>query len=116
MTSKINPSVPIELGGKERHLLLDLNAMVAFEEATGKNILSGLSAKMGASELRALLYACLRHEDEKLTLKEVGAWITTENMGEVARQITAAWTAAMPEKAEGDKREKTPLAPKPPAG
>jgi len=106
--SKVKPAIPILLD-KERHLLLDLNAMVAFEEATGESLFKGIDPEhMGAKELRALLWACLLHEDEKLTLKQVGSWINTGNMAEIAQHINDAFQAAMPE-AEG-KKEKVPLA------
>jgi len=108
MTSKIRPEVTIELGGRERHLRFDLNAMAAFEEAAGKSILSGIeTGKLGARDLRALIWACLLHEEETLTLKEIGTWITPDNMNEVAGKFAEAFGAAMPDVKEGV--EKPPL-------
>lgn len=98
---KIKPAVTIDLD-KERHLLLDLNAMITFQETTGKNLFSAqtgesLSKEMSPADLRALLWACLLHEDEKLTLKQVGSWIHTGNMMEIANKLAETWNKAMPE-------------------
>lgn len=111
--SEARPGVKIVLD-KERTLLLDLNGMAAFEEATGKSLFtSEMKENMGARELRALLWACLIHEEPALTLKDVGSWITAENMEEVARQINVAFSNAVGEKKEKDA---DPIPPPPPVG
>lgn len=113
MVNKARPDIPITLD-KPRKLRFDLNAMATFEDITGRNAFSGLNAKqLGARELRALLFACLFHEDETLTLKQVGSWITPENMQNVAAKMTMALEAAMP---EPEKDAAAPLAGTPPAG
>ena len=106
----IKSAVPIELD-KTRHLLLDLNAMVSFQDETGYNLLDDKDTKKlmtaaGPKEVRALLWACLIHEDETLTLKQVGSWLHTGNMAEVTEKLTTAWTAAMP---KGGEKETDPL-------
>jgi len=112
MTDKARPDIAIEIGGKLRKLRMDLNAMAEFEEATGQSLF-GVNIteinKMGAKALRALIWACLLHEDENLTLKEVGGWITIDNLGEIADQILAAFEAAVPEP-KGGTKDKLPLA------
>lgn len=111
MRNKAKPLVSIELD-KKRNLLLDLNAMVNFEEATGKNILQGASLdNLSAKDLRALLWACLLHEDKDLTLEQVGEMIHGGNMESIANKLTSAWEVATP---EGDKE--APLAVKSPPG
>ena len=97
---KAKPAVTIELD-KERHLLLDLNAMITFQETTGKNLFSAdtgktLSKNMSPADLRALLWACLIHEDEKLTLEQVGSWIHTGNITDIATRLSETWNQAMP--------------------
>jgi hypothetical protein len=114
--SKINPAVSINLD-KERKLLFVLNAMVFFEEATGKSLFDnkiseGFGKSMTAKDLRALLWACLVHEDETLTLKQVGSWINRTNMTEIAQHIGEAFSNAMP---DGEK-ETSPLAQNAPTG
>jgi len=106
MVDKANPAVAIMLD-KERYLLLDLNAMVAFEEETGKNLFDSnvsqeLSAGLNPKDLRALLWACLLHEDESLTPKQVGSWLRYDNLAEVAEKLVTAWGAAMPDAPKGD--------------
>ncbi len=95
-----NPTAPktkITLD-KERNLLLNLNAMVAFEEETGKSLLSAASlSEMGMKEIRALLWACLVHDDESLTLKQVGDMVHAGNLEEISKSIEQAFGAAMPE-------------------
>ena len=111
MASKTAPKVPITLD-KKRHLLLDLNAMAAFEDATGKNIMRGFgSAEMTAKDLRALLWACLLHEDENLTIEGAGRLIHTGNLDAVTESLGEAWSAAMPEAEEEQESEGDPLAP-----
>jgi len=112
MPNKVKPAIAINLD-KPRHLLMDLNAMVAFEEATGKNIMQGIDPdSMTAKDFRALLWACLLHEDEALKIEDVGKMIHAGNMGELSGKIAQAWEVASPE-VEGDK---SPLAESPPGG
>lgn len=116
MTSKINPEVPIELGGKLRHLRLDVNAMVLFEEETGLNLMNPDAQKklvrggLTVKEFRAFLWACLVHEDESLTQPQVGSWFNAGNMGEIAGKLNEAIAAAAPEPQEV--AETVPLAKK----
>ena len=111
MPEKVRPAVAISLD-KERHLLLDLNAMVAFQEATGKNLFDNkvaeaLGKNISPRDLRALLWACLLHEDETLTEKQVGSWIRPDNIEEIGVKIASAWGTATPEAKEDTK--KSPL-------
>jgi len=110
--SKIKPEIKITFD-KERTLKLDLNAMVSFEEATGKSLFDFKEGeKLNARYLRAMLWACLLHEDEALTEKQVGAWISTENMSTINARLEEVSSASMPEH-EGE--EEPPL-PKSPTG
>lgn len=113
MTNKAKPEVRIMLD-RERTLVLDLNAMCAFEEATGKNMLKGMESQFSAADLRALLWACLRHEDKSLTLEQVGGMIHGGNMEEISARLMAAWELAVPTSEKG--AEDVPLAGMPPAG
>lgn len=95
--NKTKPIVAITLD-KERHLLMNLNAMVAFEEETGKNIMQGLAPdSLTAKDFRALLWACLLHEDPELKVEDVGGMIHAGNMAELAEKIAEAWEVASPE-------------------
>lgn len=112
MNNKVNPAVPIMLD-KKRHLLLDLNAMVVFQEETGNNLFDSevadrLSKSLSPRDLRALLWSCLIHEDESLTLKQVGSWLHSGNMEDIAGKLLIAWNTAMPEGGKND----APLVPR----
>jgi len=115
ITNKVRPGVKITLD-KERTLKLDLNAMIAFEEATGKKFVDGSfgRGKMSPKDLRAMLWACLIHEDDVLTERQAGSLVTPSNMMEVVVKLNKAFEAAMPEKSEGE--EIAPLVKKPPSG
>lgn len=114
VANKAKPEVKVALD-KERTLLFDLNAMVAFEGATGRNLMDGTfdSSNMSTKDLRAMLWACLVHEDDALTEKQVGSWITPDNMLEVASKLNEAFEAAMP---ESKGKEAAPLAKAPSTG
>lgn len=95
--NSVVPLVPIELD-RPRTLRLDLNAMVRFEEQTGRDLLNdgGINLRR-MRELHVLLWACLLHEDPSLTLDQVGAMIHLGNMQYVAEQVAKVWAASMPE-------------------
>jgi hypothetical protein len=105
--NKVNPIMKIDLD-KPRSIKFDLNAMVYLEETTGKSlqeIYNGQAPSM--SSLRAILWACLIHEDPALTLEQVGSLVSMENMAEVSAKIAEALNAALPE-GKGD-TESDPL-------
>lgn len=114
MADKAKPDIPLILGGKKRSIRFDLNAMCAFEGATGQNVFDGTfsGANLSATNIRAMLWACLSHDSDTLTIEQVGAWIGPQNMAEVARKLRQAFTVAMPESAG----EPAPLAARPRPG
>lgn len=91
--------ITIELD-KERSLLLDLNAMAEFEDVTGKNLFQ-IGSNFSAKDFRALLWACMLHEDEELTLKDVGQMIHPGNMEYIQNKITEVYDKQMP---QGEKK------------
>lgn len=180
---KVKPGIKISLD-KERVLLFDLNAMVAFEDSTGKTLSDGIftnttrvssrvvgtgdgkttefsldnapiegslklyidgslqiegtdfmvdvailtftkaprsgakvtadyiyQSAMSPRNIRAMLWACFLHEDETLTLKQVGSWVTVSNVLEITAKLIEAFEVAMPE-SEGE--EAVPLVRKSP--
>ena len=96
--------VKIELD-KERNLLLDLNAMAGFGEETGKNLFQ-IGENFSASDLRALLWACLIHEEPSLDPKDVGAMIHPGNMEYVQNKIEEVYSKQMPAD-EGKEKNKS---------
>lgn len=87
--------IPIELD-KERNLLLDLNAMAEFEDLTNKNLFN-LGTDFSASDVRALLWACLVHEDEGLTLRDVGGMIGPGNMEYIVQKLEQVYSTQLPQ-------------------
>jgi len=83
---------------KERHLLYDINAFATLEEEYG-SIDAALDAlaKGKIKALRALLWAGLLHEDESLTVKDVGKFLTLADLQQVAEAVNEALTQAMPQ-------------------
>ncbi len=103
------PEIPIVIGGRERHLRLDMNAMVYVEEETGINLLKDAAAieETNVTMLRILLWACLVHEDGELDgrphsleraegIREVGSWLHPGNFAEVGNAVMEAVSVAMP--------------------
>ena len=105
--------VPIQLD-KERHLLYDLNALIDLGEALGINLLTRegweefagkkvLNETTGTEEfvpavpslrlVRAIVWAGLRHEDETLTERQVGAMLDPANLSPIIEAYQEAWEA-----------------------
>ena len=97
MTQSVEPKlVAIELD-RHRKMLIDFNALASFEEVTGKSALrEGIDSK-SAVDIRAFLWAALRHEDPGLTLDQVGAMIHLGNLEWAGEKIAEAFAAAVPE-------------------
>ena len=89
---------------RERTLRFDMNAQVVFEEATGENTLDGAfwKKKMTAKTTRALIWACLVHEDSALTLEQVGALLNPKNSLKVSMALNRALLASAPESGEDE--------------
>jgi len=80
-------SVKIDLD-KERTLRFDFNAMAHYEEATGANALLMDIKKFTAKQVRALMWACLLHEDSTLTLEQVGEMLHAGNAKMIGKKIS----------------------------
>lgn len=76
---------------KERTLYFDLNALCLLEE-NGINI-TDLQNGVKMSQVRAILWAGLVHEDPELTLEAVGALVTADCLEEVSTAIGEAFSA-----------------------
>ncbi len=89
---------------KERTLLWDFNAQAAYEDATGENTLlqEFFEKNANAKRLKTLLWACLIHEDEKLTQKQVGAMLTVKKGKEALKAVFDAIRAAAVDPTDAD--------------
>jgi len=89
-------SVLIKLD-KERQLRLTLGAMAAFEAVTGKNLLQGLDiSQFSATDMRALIWACLIHEDPTLKLEDVGNMVDVADLPAIAEKLGELWNKSVP--------------------
>jgi hypothetical protein len=107
VTAPLVPTVTLELGGKQRSFRLDMNALCRYEREMHVNALRAEtwqtfeSRAMTATELRALLWACLAPEKgEELSVDDVGLWLTPDNMAEVASALAGLRAKSVPEAAE----------------
>ncbi len=91
---------------RERTLKLDLNAMVNFEEATGKSLFNFNTKNISTKDIRALLWACLLRDNKDLTLEKVGELVTFDNLKMVSEKIQEVFITAFPEA----KSDEAPLA------
>jgi hypothetical protein len=79
---------------KPRNLKLTLGAMKAFEKAVSKNAFTLDWKNLSATELSALLWASIIHEDKSLTIEQVDNMIDSSNMMEVIGKLAQAWKMA----------------------
>lgn len=106
------PDVPIILGGVERKLCFDYNAIVLAEKATGINLLAGMVSAKDASTLRGLLWAALSRDNPDMTLEQAGALITPRNIPAIHFALNQAWFGSV----KGEETKPTGEAEAQPAG
>lgn len=93
-------SVPVTLAdGKLRHLRYDFNALCDLEDNLGIPI-SELGKKLtgktvALKTIRAIVHAGLVHEDEDLTVREVGELIGNMLQGDKLAELAKLLTEAM---------------------
>ena len=98
MSTDMVVTIPIELD-RPRRLRVDFDAFCTYEEITGESLFT--NPPTSAVGIRALLFACLKHEDPTLTLEAVGKMIHVGNMKHVMAQIEKGMSAAMPQPVAG---------------
>lgn len=95
--AEARPEVVVALGGQDRTLRFDVVVLEDIEEELGINLLSIaeklVSGGMELDEVKAQLlraknlsgvvWALLLHEDESLTRRQVGRWLTGEALATV---------------------------------
>lgn len=90
--------VKVMLGGQERTFKFDMNTLCSLDEKgmSLQDIFVGLeSGKL--STIRIILHALLASEDEELTEKQVGSFISMKNMTEITEAMGKALNDGMPE-------------------
>lgn len=71
---------------KPRNLRLDFNTMCTAEGVLGRTV---VRSDIGLSEIRAIVWAGLRHEDRTLTLERVGELLGEADINAVAETVGA---------------------------
>ncbi len=96
---------------KPRLLLYDLNSFSELEEVYGSMDAAFKAMQTGSMKAaRTLLWAGLLHEDESITIKQVGAMVTMQNLEAVMDTISKALLDAMPS-GETETQEAAPADP-----
>ena len=92
---------------RERTIKFDLNALCILQDELGdiSTAFEGLS-KSDFKTIRILLFAVLAHEEnDDFTIKNAGALIDMENIGEVVEGLSRALTNSAPETEESEEDE-----------
>lgn len=105
-------NIELELD-KVRTLRFDLNAFAELEDNFGTiDEALGAMEKGSIKALRAVLWAGLIHEDEELTVKQVGALLTLADLAQLTEKINSAVLNAVPEVEVPDPNLKVVQSPK----
>lgn len=83
---------------KERHLCYDMNAFCDLEEKFGTIDQAFEALQSGQIRtIRTMLWVGLLHEDETLTERQVGKWISLSNSKDLSQAMTEAMLSALPQ-------------------
>lgn len=104
----VTEQVPIELGGKLRHLQFDMQAMALIREELEADLLTSERGVDGvrAEDIGTVVWAALTHEDpaldvdgeeRKRVIKQVRRWITMPRLPEIMEAVDLAFGKSMPE-------------------
>jgi len=90
--------VKFTLGEKEYELKFNLNTFCELEEIYGDlNKAFDDLQRMKIKAVRALVYAAVKVEDERVTLKNVGSMLGLDDLERLGTVINEALSIAMPE-------------------
>jgi len=80
----------MHIGGQDRVLRFDFNALVEIEELTGKSIMGGGGFKPDTvQDIRAFIFACLKSGGFTGTIEEIGDMLSLGDMEYVASTIAS---------------------------
>lgn len=87
----------INLGDQVYTYELNLNAMVNFEEETGKSLINiDPKEDFSMKDIRALIWAGV-NEDHEISIEEVGKSINLDNIEKISDEIMTAFDDVLPE-------------------
>ena len=100
--TKLNKGKTLEIDGKEYEFVLNLNALINFEEKTGRSLMDiDEDDKFGLADIRGLLWAGL-NVNYDMSIDDVGKLINIKNISEISNKIMEVYEDSMP---EGDDKE-----------
>lgn len=102
-------AVPVTLGGIQRWLRYDLNALSVIEERLGINLAQLHDVPVSMRFTRTVLWAGLLHAEPQLQEAIVGSWVDGSNFAEVSEQILRAFTLAFGENGKAAGAANPPL-------
>ena len=93
---------------KKRAYDINLNALINFEEVTGKSLMKMKAGdEFSLKDIRALLWAGL-NEFEEISLEEAGGLVNINNIEKVSKQIMEVYENSIPKsKGKGGAKNKT---------
>lgn len=101
---KALPGVEIIIDGKKRVLKYTLYSLCKLDEKTGKNPLDGgMFSEMRPSDVAAVLWAGLLHEDKNLQMEELAEKIDMLELRDVASSMMKAFVQSSPSEDETKK-------------
>lgn len=94
--------VTIEVEGQTYRLVLNLNAMMAAEDATDQSFaeLMEKCAKGRLSAIRTVLWAALQEHHPRMSLKDVGEWMERAGLDTLLAGLTAMSVGTVPDAAD----------------
>jgi hypothetical protein len=94
-------SVSLVLNGTKYNLVYDFNALVALEQATGRNLLDGSAwdlTKFNGNDVRSFFWAGLLADHPEITIIDAGKLLDMKTIGPVFEAIGKAWGISLPKK------------------
>ncbi|PFW43801.1 hypothetical protein [Priestia megaterium] len=82
----------LTLGEKEFTLRYDLNALVELEDKLGVPLSEMGNIQITIKNVRSMLWAGVIHQEPEITEREVGSYVGMENMEEVQKAISTAFS------------------------
>jgi hypothetical protein len=100
--------IKLTIGGKERVLRFDLNAVAELEEKIGTMEVVDAQLRQGKMKIfRTYLWAGLIHAEPELTEKEVGSWLTLDEISKLVETLNTKTNIIDEDKEDTPKNSKS---------
>jgi hypothetical protein len=109
MTTPVQPTTPLVLGGVQYQLLFNFEAIAQAEDLTDRPLLTGFRQRdwktPTISFVRALLFACIRPNHPDLTYEFVHSLVTRKTLPAIWGAVLDAWVKGIAEPDEDAEAE-----------